>query len=121
MTNKREIENYIHPDAIQEAFNISITFSDTCDVPNILSNQVNLDATNPFYRLRSSRAKKILNEFATKRMTLARINAIDTSNEIENWLRQIATITRVWQKWRFSAPQTHLWLIEFGSPHHHLW
>jgi hypothetical protein len=21
-------------------------------------------------------------------------------------------LTRVWQKWRFSAPQTHLWLIE---------
>jgi hypothetical protein len=21
-------------------------------------------------------------------------------------------ITRVWQKWRFSAPQTHLWLIK---------
>jgi hypothetical protein len=20
--------------------------------------------------------------------------------------------TRVWQKWRFSAPQTHLWLIK---------
>uniref|UniRef100_UPI0037C13E4A hypothetical protein n=1 Tax=Flavobacterium sp. TaxID=239 RepID=UPI0037C13E4A len=23
-----------------------------------------------------------------------------------------ATCTRVWQKWRFSAPQTHLWLIK---------
>lgn len=22
--------------------------------------------------------------------------------------------TRVWQKWRFSAPQTHLWLIKVG-------
>jgi hypothetical protein len=21
-------------------------------------------------------------------------------------------ITRVWQKWRFSAPQTHLWIIK---------
>jgi hypothetical protein len=21
-------------------------------------------------------------------------------------------VTRVWQKWRFSAPQTHLWLIK---------
>jgi hypothetical protein len=21
-------------------------------------------------------------------------------------------ITQVWQKWRFSAPQTHLWLIK---------
>ncbi|MFY7743751.1 MAG: hypothetical protein ACOVQR_13960, partial [Flavobacterium sp.] len=24
--------------------------------------------------------------------------------------------TRVWQKWRFSAPQTHLWLIKIWFP-----
>lgn len=90
MTNKREIENYIHPDAIQEVFNVTITFTDTCDVPNILSNQVNLDPTNAYFRLGSSRAKKVLNELATQRMTIARINTIDTTNEIENWLRQIA-------------------------------
>ncbi|QQV04260.1 MULTISPECIES: ATP-binding protein [Chryseobacterium] len=90
LTNKREIENYIHPDAIQEVFNVTITFTDTCDVPNILSNQVNLDTTNAYFRLGSSRAKKVLNELATQRMTIARINTIDTTNEIENWLRQIA-------------------------------
>lgn len=90
LTNKREIENYIHPDVIQEVFNVTITFTDTCDVPTILSNQVNLDATNAYFRLGGSRAKKVLNELATQRMTIARINAIDTTNEIENWLRQIA-------------------------------
>lgn len=90
MTNKREIENYIHPDAIQEVFNVTITFTDTCDVSTILSNKVNLDTTNPYFRLGGSRAKKVLNELATQRMTIARINAIDTSNEIEKWLRQIA-------------------------------
>ncbi|AZB20788.1 hypothetical protein EG338_00745 [Kaistella haifensis] len=26
--------------------------------------------------------------------------------------RGCATGTAVWQKWRFSAPQTHLWLIK---------
>jgi len=30
-------------------------------------------------------------------------------------------VTGVWQKWRFSAPQTHLWLIKVGSSHQHLW
>ncbi len=90
LTNKREIENYLHPDAIQEVFNVTITFTDTCDVPTILSNQVNLDTTNPYFRLGGSRAKKVLNELATQRMTIDRINAIDKTNEIENWLRQIA-------------------------------
>jgi hypothetical protein len=27
------------------------------------------------------------------------------------WTKPLA-ITRVWQKWRFNAPQTHLWLIK---------
>jgi hypothetical protein len=26
--------------------------------------------------------------------------------------RKALVVTRVWQKWRFSAPQTHLWLIK---------
>ncbi len=25
---------------------------------------------------------------------------------------KLLLLTRVWQKWRFSAPQTHLWLIK---------
>lgn len=91
LTNKREIENYIHPDAIQEVFGVSITFTDTCDVPSILCNAVNLVATNPYYRLGGSRAKRIMNEFATPRMTMARITTIDTANEIDNWLRQIGS------------------------------
>lgn len=90
LTNKREIENYIHPDAIQDVFNVAITFTDTCDVPDILKNAVNLDTTNPFYKLGSSRAKRLMNEFATSKMTVTRIAAIDTDNEIDNWLRQIA-------------------------------
>jgi hypothetical protein len=32
----------------------------------------------------------------------------DTSTTDEEAL----LVTRVWQKWRFSAPQTHLWLIK---------
>lgn len=89
LTNKREIENYIHPDAIEDVFNLAITFTDTCDVPDILKTAVNLDTTNPFYQLGSSRAKRLMNEFATTKMTVARIAAIDTDNEIDNWLRQI--------------------------------
>ena len=90
LTNKREIENYIHPGAIQEVFNVSISFTDTCDVSTILAREVNLDSTNSYYKLGGSRAKKLLNELATQRMTIEQINEIDTDNEIENWLRQIA-------------------------------
>lgn len=78
-------------DAIQEVYGIAITFTDACDVPTILSTAVNLAPTNPYYRLGNSRAKRILNEFAVPRTTAVRITAIDTANEINNWLRQIGT------------------------------
>lgn len=89
LTNKREIENYIHPDAIQEVFQVTISFTDTSDVPNLLKNAVNADSSNPFYQLGESRAKKLLNELATTKMTIARINTIDPSNEIFAWFNQL--------------------------------
>jgi len=91
LTSKREIENYYHPDAIQEVFGVTIAFTDTDDVPEILSNTVNAEAVNSYKTLGSSRAKKVLSELVTPRMTIARINAIDTTNEIEGWLQQIAS------------------------------
>jgi len=36
-------------------------------------------------------------------MEIKLTNLTDENNE---------PLTRVWQKWRFSAPQTHLWLIK---------
>ena len=36
----------------------------------------------------------------------------DTINLTESIQKKHERTTRVWQKWRFSAPQTHLWLIK---------
>ncbi|HHW4680387.1 MAG TPA: ATP-binding protein, partial [Xylella taiwanensis] len=41
MTSKRELENYLHPDAISEGMpGIVVTFTDTCDVPSIVAQAV---------------------------------------------------------------------------------
>lgn len=41
MTSKRELENYLHPDAISEGMDgIVVTFTDTCDVPLIVAQAV---------------------------------------------------------------------------------
>jgi energy-coupling factor transporter ATP-binding protein EcfA2 len=90
LTNKREIENYIHADAIQEVFNVKISFTETCDVPQTLVTAVNLDKSNPYFELGITRAKRDLNEIAVKRMTMSRIGEIDKVNEIDNWFREIA-------------------------------
>jgi hypothetical protein len=53
------------------------------------------------------------------------VNKVDNSVYIQ--LRQHfgqtegQLITAPTINWRFSAPQTHLWLIKIGSPHQHLW
>ena len=90
LTNKREIENYIHSDVINNVFGITITYNDTDDVSGLVASQVNLDSANPFYRLSSSRAKRIINDVAAGQMTITQIKAIDTDNEIETWLNEIS-------------------------------
>jgi putative ATP-dependent endonuclease of OLD family len=92
LTNKREIENYLHHDALYEAFGVSCTFTGTCNVPERLSAEVNANAAaqTRFGLVNSGRAKKLLHEHATKRMTIERVKSIDGDNEIETWLRHIA-------------------------------
>ena len=92
LTNKREIENYLHHDALYEAFGVSCAFTGTCNVPERLSAEVNADgaAQTRFGMVNSGRAKKLLHERATRNMTLERVRAMDDENEIETWLRHIA-------------------------------
>jgi hypothetical protein len=35
-----------------------------------------------------------------------------TNRHFSGRQQEALVVTRVWQKWRFSAPQTHLWLIK---------
>jgi hypothetical protein len=57
--------------------------------------------------MRTSRLDAFVNHFS-KKNNFKKIKSID--NKRGEWICQ--PITRVWQKWRFSAPQTHLWLIK---------
>jgi hypothetical protein len=92
LTTKREIENYIHPDAISEVFGEMITFTDIDDVPEILKIAINANPANPFKEIGHSRAKKSLNELAVKKMTKARLDHMDANNEIEGWMRQLSNM-----------------------------
>ena len=37
---------------------------------------------------------------------------LNKDNGFRHGRQERQPVTRVWQKWRFSAPQTHLWLIK---------
>ncbi len=82
LTRKREIENYLHPDAIWEGVGRSVTFGDFDDVPKLVGMQ-----GTPVWG--DTTAKKKLAARAFPRMTAERIRARDPDNEVEGWLRRL--------------------------------
>jgi hypothetical protein len=100
ITAKRELENYLHAEAISEGLGVTITFTDTCDVPLLVAQAVHTAAgsgkpwgdvlTNPKdIAEKVSRAKKRLNKEAVARMTAQRLAEVDSGGELLGWLRRI--------------------------------
>jgi putative ATP-dependent endonuclease of the OLD family len=79
-TQMLEVENYLHPDAIQEGLGLAVAFGDTDDVPAIVGAA---GGWNP------STTKRKLARYAFPKMTAARIQARDPAGEVEGWLRRI--------------------------------
>lgn len=80
ITSKREAENYLHPDAICEAFEIQVDVSDDCDVPKIVGDALGYN---------DKTAKKKLNQIAVQKMTKERLDERDPDGEILGWLNEI--------------------------------
>ena len=91
LTSKREMENYLHIDAINEAlstvvgFNFTFALSDDCDVEveikTLLSGQGKIQRRS---------IKHWLNEDAASRMTIARLKERNGYCEIMDWFTEIA-------------------------------
>ncbi|HDX9999531.1 TPA: ATP-binding protein [Escherichia coli] len=80
MTEKREMENYLHPDAIQAVFGVNITIDDTTDV------SIEVSALT---RYNESKAKKKINKFATGKMSYQMLTASDAKGETLPWFNAI--------------------------------
>ncbi|MGE0415076.1 MAG: ATP-binding protein [Verrucomicrobiales bacterium] len=89
-TQKREIENYLHPDAIEEAFDghatqaVRITITDTSDVETDIKTLLGGQK-----KINRRYLKTWLNEDAADKMTLDRLDARNAKQEIVGWLRAI--------------------------------
>ena len=103
-TSKREMENYLHPKAIAEAYqedgiNIVLPeiFNAFDDVPALVAETVhNVDGCRFWCDLsekqrdkKNSRAKRMLNGRAASKMTMGRLAETDPNGEIESWLCEI--------------------------------
>ena len=80
LTQKREIENYLHPDAILEGLSCTISVGDTDDVPALVGGVKGWN---------SKTAKKKLADFAFPKMPAERIRERDPDGEVEGWFREI--------------------------------
>ena len=103
-TQKRELESYLHHEAICEAYlqnQIAITFpgpfADFDDVPSMVAQAVHVASGGAPWatldeekrRKKESSAKRQLNGVAVRQMTTARLAQTDPNNEIRGWLAAI--------------------------------
>ncbi len=89
LTQKREMENYLHPDAVSEAFHghlampVLVTITDDSDVEGDIRSAIGRGMVN-----RRS-LKHWLNADAAIRMTVSRLEGRNGKEEIVSWLREI--------------------------------
>jgi putative ATP-dependent endonuclease of OLD family len=104
-TSKREMENFLHYDAVREAYqdqNITLSligpFADFDDVPAIVAQAVhNATTSTPWpahdpdkCAKKMGRAKVLLNTAAVAKMSRARLAQCDPGDQIIGWLKEIA-------------------------------
>jgi putative ATP-dependent endonuclease of OLD family len=94
-TNKREAENYVHFDAVNQALgnaNIAARFAqqlgDFVDVPAVLATQINAQV-DPSNRWGKSRAKGFLNNTVMVCMDKAMLDQVDPHGEVLGWFQTI--------------------------------
>ena len=102
LTNKREMENYLHPDTIMAIEpDISVTFGDFDNVPALVAQAVhnNSDSDKKWDELSNekkgkkiSRVKQRLNTEAVKAMTPALLDEQDPDGDVKGWLLKISSL-----------------------------
>lgn len=101
ITNRREMENYIHFEAINEEFGTQFAeqFQPFDDVPTLVAKAVHGASGSPKsweelddkkQSKKESKAKKRLNRGAVENMTLARLEEVDAEGEVMSWLAAIS-------------------------------
>lgn len=99
-TQKRELENYLHVDAINSVCEVNVSFTSSCSVPEITAKSLyerdtglewcELDVENQ--RGKKSNAKKRLNNEVVNSMTYEQLRESDDEGEVEKWLREISRL-----------------------------
>jgi putative ATP-dependent endonuclease of the OLD family len=106
-TSRREMENYIHPQAIRNAYAqdhpdlvLPETFSAQDDVPDIVAKAIHeKESDTPWNELNDKKkkskegnVKKRLSSSASAFMTVKLIDEVDVDGEVVGWLQKISEL-----------------------------
>ena len=98
---RRSLENYLHPDAITDTFDVSVEFTPQCPVVQRLATELHRSGSFavPWQELSRkgrhrlfNRLKRRLNTAAADHMTVGRIQQADPAGEIHSWLVAISRL-----------------------------
>lgn len=98
LTSKRTMENYLHPDAIQEVFGFAVAFGPMDDVPELVARRVHEaseattlwdDVEEDKRKAKIRKAKRRLNHEVAGRMNIAMLQESDPNGDIKGWLAEI--------------------------------
>lgn len=99
--SRNELENYLHPEAINEVYGFSITITSTDDVPALVARKVHeaSSGSNPWDSLdikaqkkKEERVKYRLNSEVVSRMTRRHFEECDEIGELESILTRISSM-----------------------------
>jgi putative ATP-dependent endonuclease of OLD family len=99
-TNKRELENYLHPDAIWRvlagpAGNLAaVVYGSDDDVESVIAAAMPDHNGNPRKKLARRTLKHWLNHDVAAAMTASEFDAQDPAGEIKSWLAEITRVAR---------------------------
>ena len=86
-TKKREIENYLHWQAVKDGIGVELDFGDDDDVPKLISQTLAKEPTGRQWNSKTVKGK--LADHAFPKMTAALIEQRDSEGEVEKWMRRV--------------------------------
>lgn len=89
LTKKYEIENYLHPDAIKEAYDVDIDTTQK-GVPSLFGKAYS--AKKGWDKLSDNNSKLKLSVVFDQKMTVERLEEIDPDGEVKGWFDRISTM-----------------------------
>lgn len=98
LTAKREIENYVHPDAVRTVLDVDIEIDDDADVPLLTARAIHEQSESPKVwdeveddkrDQKASRAKRRLCREVIAQMTPEQLRDRDPAGEVEGWFQRI--------------------------------